>query len=339
MSSLRSVHDEPNSRGMLSVYIYSPDKNRWTRAPYAQEQPAKGSSAPTSLRLLTWNVDFMASYAVDRLKCTLDHIQRDVFNCTDGNAPEPCVILLQEIEAEVIPVLLSNEWVRAHFQVTPISKWNWPNKAHYGNITLISLDVPVVSASSLVFANSHMSRNALIVDVQLAASPRPETDATEIVGDGKNDSKVPRAALFRIRIANTAGRILCNVHLESLQQGASARPQQLALVTEALKEAGIKAGLVCGDMNDIMECDKNIPSSLGLSDAYTGDANDSNGHTWGYQPVCGYSPGRLDKILYTPRRGLVVQESTRVGVGVKTALGAWASDHYGLLTSVSITRE
>ncbi|KAL5526595.1 hypothetical protein ACEPAF_8319 [Sanghuangporus sanghuang] len=331
MSSLRSVHDEPNSRGMLSVYVYSPDKNRWTRAPYAQEQPTKGSSAPTSLRLLTWNVDFMAPHTADRLKCALDYIQRDVFNCTDGNAPEPCAILLQEIEAEVIPVLLSNEWVRAHFQVTPISKWNWPNKAHYGSITLISLGVPVVSASSLVFANSHMSRNALIVDVQLAGSTRPGTDTTEIVGNEDDGSKAPRAVLFRIRIAN--------VHLESLQQGASARPQQLALVTEALKEAGIKAGLVCGDMNDIMECDKTIPSSLGLSDAYTGDANDSKGHTWGYQPVCSYPPGRLDKILYTPHRGLVVEEPTRVGVGAKTALGAWASDHYGLLTSVSITRE
>ena len=229
-------------------------------------------------------------------------------------------------------MLLSNDWIRVHFQVTPISKWNWPNRAHYGNITLISLPIPVVSASSLVFANSHMSRNALIVDVQLAPSakgpPPPETGNTEIVG---NDDKVTRAPLFRIRIAN--------VHLESLQQGTSARPQQLALVRDALREKGIKAGLVGGDMNNIMECDKDIPSSLGLSDAYTGNDDDANGHTWGYQPACQFPPGRLDKILYTPDQGLIVAEPTRVGMGVKTALEQWASDHYGLLTSVSITRE
>ena len=59
---------------------------------------------------------------------------------------------------------------------------------------------------------------------------------------------------------------------------------------------------------------------------------DENGFTWGYQErdPGRFPPGRLDKILYLPRRGYKMDPPERIGVGLKTGGGAWVSDHYGL---------
>lgn len=329
MQALRAVNTEelPSSGGPLSIYTYSALKNRWTRTPYANANGAE-LSGPSQIRVLTWNVDFLAPQASGRLRCILTHIQHTVFNCQNGEAPPPSVLLLQEIEAEVIPVLLADAWLRAHFRVTPISKWNWPQRAHYGNVTLVSHGVPVCAASSLVFTESHMARGALMADVLLSGAE----DANEASG-------ASRVQPVRFRIANT--------HLESLKQGAQQRPVQLALIARALSEANLLGGMVCGDMNAISAGDRDTPKEVGLIDAYLGsnsdtdsdDAADTEGHTWGYQPVCAFPPGRLDKVLHTGEKGFVVEKPVRIGVGLQTADGEWASDHYGLLTTVTITRK
>ncbi|KAH8118064.1 Endonuclease/exonuclease/phosphatase [Phellopilus nigrolimitatus] len=311
MQSLRTVDADSGSFAgdLLSIYTFNPDKKRWCRAAY-QDRRSVPSALPSAIQILTWNVNFLGARISERLQCAIEHIQLAVFRCTDEQAPQPCVLLLQEIEAEVIPVLLGNTWVRNHFQVTPISKFNWPGRAHYGNITLVARSIPVLSASSLVFANSHMSRNALIVDLQLG-----EPKAEGLIENATVDASETRI----VRVAN--------VHLESLPQGAKARPEQLALVAKALKETGLFGGVVGGDMNAILESDIDTPKEVGVRDAYTGADDDVEGHTWGYQPICAFPPGRLDKILYTPGTGFV---------GVRTGRGDWVSDHYGLLTTFSI---
>ncbi|KAH9944817.1 Endonuclease/exonuclease/phosphatase [Amylocystis lapponica] len=265
---------------------------------------------PPSLCLLTWNVDFMAPNAQDRIIRVLTHIRDNILG-PPASSPGPCCILLQEISTSAFPALLAHDWVRRHFSVVPSSPTGWPRGASYGNVTLVSHAVPIRDAHSLVFGNSVMGRNALVVDVQLRPPPvaRTGTDA------------------LTLRIANT--------HLESLPQGAPARPVQLAAVAEVLRGASVDAGAVGGDMNAIGADDAHIHTHAGLQDAYSGAHGDERGFTWGFQPRSRFPAARIDKILYTPGCSLRVDEPVKVGVGLKTAQGQWASDHYGLVTTVS----
>ncbi|KAG9225053.1 hypothetical protein CCMSSC00406_0001796 [Pleurotus cornucopiae] len=86
--------------------------------------------------------------------------------------------------------------------------------------------------------------------------------------------------------------------------------------------------------------DKRLPQQNGLRDAWRKGDEDENGFTWGYQgkDVGKYPPGRLDKVLFVPRRGLKVDEPAKIGVGVQTQEGKFASDHYGLVTTVRVLR-
>ncbi|KAH9938708.1 Endonuclease/exonuclease/phosphatase [Fomitopsis serialis] len=266
---------------------------------------------PTSIRLVSWNVDFMAPNADARLRCALDHIRSalegQAGGADAGESPVPCCILLQEIEGEAMSVLLKHRWVREHFIAIPTSANTWPSP-RYGNVTLVSNTVPTVGAQSLVFGNSVMGRNAVFVDVQLAAP-----------GDGT-------PALLRI----------ANVHLESLPEGTSRRPAQLLATAELLRAPGVHAGIVAGDMNPIDPRDATLPAEAELTDAYQGSEDDETSFTWGYQPRNRFPVCRMDKILHTGSSSLVVDPPSRIGVGLKTAKGQWASDHYGLMTTVRL---
>ena len=87
----------------------------------------------------------------------------------------------------------------------------------------------------------------------------------------------------------------------------------------------------------VAAADALLPGAVGLCDAWAGGADDGRDTTWGYQPPSHeFAPGRLDKVLYVPNGVCAVDRPERVGVGVKTALGQWASDHFGLMTSVRL---
>jgi tyrosyl-DNA phosphodiesterase 2 len=264
---------------------------------------------PTRFRILTWNVDFATPQPVRRLKTALAYIQKDVFSCKSGEAPDPCCILLQEVQVRAFQTILDNEWIRKHFAITPVTPERWPNASEYGNVTLVSHSIPACHAWSLEFANSRMSRNALLVDLKLSSPDRDNAPVT-------------------IRVANT--------HLESLSEGAVARPLQMVLIAKLLKEKMLHGGIVGGDMNAIGRSDVPKVADAGLVDTWGGDDEDEDGYTWGFQPKSRYPPGRLDKILITPDSGFMIEEPKKVGVGVRTADGEWTSDHYGLLTTVSV---
>lgn len=260
----------------------------------------------------------MATNCRTRLTTVLDHIQNDVFKCSNGQQPHPCCILLQEVDAEAMPKLLEHEWLRQYFSIVPTTceDWSMPN---YGNVTLVSRTVPVLSAQILTFGNSMMGRHSIIVDLLLDGRSTSSSEDEEESGP----------STVTVRVAN--------VHLESLPMGTSARPLQLSAVAKTLQEDGIYVGVVAGDMNDITPQDRLIHAQAGLLDAWKRDDDDDEGLTWGFQPSCQYPVGRLDKIFYNTDEGCSVDEPERVGVGLKTSRGQWASDHYGLITTLRVT--
>ena len=288
----------------LGLYTSKWSLSNWNTLPkYSKIAP------PKSIKLVSWNVDFMAPRAEDRLRCAMDHIRSHLEEPTeDGSVSHrifPSCVLLQEIHGDAMSIILRNKWIREHFIVVPTSTRYWPS-SRYGNVTLISSTVPAVRAQSLVFGNSRMGRNAVVVDVHLAA---PGSDTP---------------ALLRI----------ANVHLESLPEGTSKRPEQLLSTAELLRADGVQAGVVAGDMNPIDSRDASLPAEASLTDAYQGAEDDESAFTWGYQPRNRFPACRMDKILYTGSAVLEVDAPCRIGVGLKMATGQWVSDHYGLITTV-----
>ncbi|CCM03981.1 uncharacterized protein FIBRA_06137 [Fibroporia radiculosa] len=311
----------------------------WRPVPPDKSHPA-GSSLPSSLRLLSWNVDFMAPNQSDRLRCALSHIRSHLSSAStstsgrtsdtseaqsvtaEGTEPVPCCILLQEISGGAFPALLSDKWVRRYFTVVPNSVTEWPTRT-YGVATLISRSIPVLKAQSLAFSNSRMGRNALLVDVRLSVSPSS-------LGNSPDGETNERSRTHVLRIGN--------VHLESLPQGTPMRPSQLMATGKMLRAEDVNGGIVGGDMNPIDPIDAAIHQNAGLEDAYRGAEENENSFTWGYQPPSGYPARRMDKIFYTAQEGcrMQVDEPERIGVGLRTAQGQWVSDHYGLLTTVQL---
>lgn len=85
---------------------------------------------------------------------------------------EPCCILLQEVSLNALDFLLSIDWVLNDFLIIPAGSVQWPRGAQYGNVTLISKNIPFVAGQWLNFADSSMGRNALrIANTHLESLP------------------------------------------------------------------------------------------------------------------------------------------------------------------------
>ncbi|KAI0342858.1 hypothetical protein BDW22DRAFT_1429000 [Trametopsis cervina] len=283
----------------------------------------------TAVKILTWNVDFMAPNPRTRLSTVLEHIQVDVFGCSsDEEQPDPCCILLQEVNPEAFPEILENEWVRQHFCVVPVRPDDWPD-GHYGNVTLVTRTIAVLSAQLLQFGNSLMGRHALVVDLRLDAPKHGTSKASESsTSDEETERRSLTAPTVTVRVAN--------VHLESLPMGTSMRPGQLSAAADMVRADGVHAGLIAGDMNAIAPEDAVIHEQAGLIDAWTGGEDEEDALTWGHQPPMEFPPGRLDRMFYTPNGRCAVVEPERVGVGLQTIEGQWASDHCGLVTTLRV---
>ncbi|OJT11482.1 hypothetical protein TRAPUB_12034 [Trametes pubescens] len=229
-------------------------------------------SLPSELRLITWNVDFSTPNCEARILRILSYIQSSVL----ASPPEPCCILLQELDAKSLRVLLASEWVRKHFVIAPDSPELWAT--FYGNATLVSRSIPLHHVvRSMLFWNTNMGRQALFVDIPLRST-------------ATGDTRV-------VRVANT--------HLESLVVGTKARPAQLKAIAEMLRSDEVDGGVVGGDMNMIGDTrDQNIHVDAGLEDACL-FPDQAASHTWGYQPPCQYPPRRLDRVFFTGK-GLLV---------------------------------
>lgn len=322
------------SRHALNLYSFDrdPKASGWAQL----SLPSKAAAAPSSIRVISWNVDFMAEHADHRLMCALDHLQSTVVKGSEIPTSPPC-ILLQEVEDEAIHVILDHSWVQENFNVSPISSSDWHQHSHYGSVTLVHKTIPVSNVFKIAFEKSVMGRFVLLVDLNLGIPT-----AATVTGAGHRDNAADERSGGR---QDAVTFRLASVHLESLPEGAGARPRQLRAVASALKEEQCFGGMVCGDMNAIQESDRNTPAEVGLLDAFQGE--DSEGLTWGFQPKCRFPPGRLDKILYTPAldTSFSVDAPALVGVGLCASVpreggnnneSVWASDHYGLATTLSI---
>ncbi|KAG2146188.1 Endonuclease/exonuclease/phosphatase [Suillus bovinus] len=306
---MRPVRQEADAQVPLRAVRYSSRKKRWAQT----SNCARGvrEPLPSTVRLVTWNLDFTASDKKKRLLAALSYIQQHVLDCrTTSERPEPCCIMLQEVHVSVFAEILNAEWVRRCFVVAPASVDKWPDQAVYGNVTLVSRTIPVVNVSTIAFSNSKMKRNAIFVDIKLSI-PAHE-DEPRLSG-----------GIITLRVANT--------HLESMPEGAGARPRQLKLIATALRGRGMFGGIVAGDMNAIGPADETIVEAAGLYDAWEGDNDDEEGFTWGYQSAGRLPPGRLDKVLTTGQEGFVVDQPERIGIGETIGRDKWVSDHYGLL--------
>ncbi|TFK78192.1 hypothetical protein K466DRAFT_592885 [Polyporus arcularius HHB13444] len=300
LSHLRS--DSPPPVLPIQIKSYSPQLPGWTTTNPAGSYD---TSAPAVLRLLTWNVDFMAAGSRRRVSCILDHLRDIVLPDVSGSC-----ILLQELDYESFQEVLLNEWVREHYAVTPPDTESW--ETYYGVATLVSRDLRAFDPQMMPFKNSIMGRTALFVDLELS------------LVDSKDSSSHQTRV---VRIANT--------HLESLPMGTERRPVQLRHIADKLREDGVTGGgLVAGDMNMIDPVDQDIHVRAGLQDACESD--DPSAFTWGFQPPMQFPPGRLDRIFFTGDH-LEVAPVEVVGKGLKVQrTGEWASDHYGLMTTVTI---
>ncbi|KAI0833452.1 Endonuclease/exonuclease/phosphatase [Trametes gibbosa] len=274
---------------------------------YQPDPPLKyrcEKSIPSELRLVTWNVDFMAPHSDARFLHILSYLQKSTLSAP----PEPSCILLQELDAKSFAALLASDWVRKHYAVVPDSTKEWCDH-HYGNATLVSRSIPVQNVKKMNFYNSQMGRTAIFVDIPI----RPWADSDE---------------LRVVRVANT--------HLESLPQGTSRRPAQLKAIAELLCAEGVDGGVVGGDMNMIGDTkDQTIHIAAGLEDACL-FPDDPASHTWGYQPVCQWPPQRLDRVFFVGE-GLLVDSVQVIGRGLRIKNGQWASDHCGLSTTISFS--
>lgn len=308
-------YESDDSRPTLLVTLhpkyFHPEKGAWKHVSRRKIEEQKHH--PSSIKVVTWNIDFQSAYVEERLEAVLRHLETTVFKCPSGEAPEPCCIMLQEVHRDVLPCILEDSWVRDHFVVTPVNNDKWPDPV-YGNVTLVSRSLAVVQAHLVKFGHSSMGRTGVMVDIKFR---KPSAAAEEIT----------------LRLINT--------HLESLPIGARYRPIQLQCLATFLKAEGIKGGLIAGDMNAIGQSDVDLAIDAGLKDAWRKGDRDDAGFTWGYQGGGDFPAARLDRVFFQPRKGYKVDEPKPIGVGLKAKKGllkCWASDHYGLEAILRVLR-
>lgn len=267
------------------------------------------------MRVVSWNIDCMRPEPDLRLDAALSYIQHHVFKCrTNRRCPEPCSILLQGVQATAFDTILNNKWVQNFFVVIPSTTDAWPKLAKYGSVTLLSRSIDIAKSTSIHFSCSEPQLHAIFIDVKLSGL--------------LDTAKAPPSSesVVTLRIANT--------HLDPLPDGAPIREKQLKLIANALMQDGLFGGIVGGDFNAVSPNDFALVESVGLLDAWSGD---DGGFTWGYQPRSPLTPGRLDKLVYTPRPGFFIDTPKNIAVGKKygkLTRRRWISDHYALLTKV-----
>ncbi|KAI0300932.1 Endonuclease/exonuclease/phosphatase [Russula brevipes] len=267
--------------------------------PYEIDAPYAAKTLPTSLILITWNVDFAQNNASPRLTAALDHLQFHAFPEYNGGQPPPCIILLQEISSP---------------------EAGWPQGARYGTATLVARCAPLAGSACVPYEESHMCRNALVTDV-LVGGAEPHARVLRVVNT--HLESLPEGTQRRVSQMGVVGRLLKEAGIVGGIVGGDMNA--IAPSDEALAEEN---GLA-----DAWERTRSARGDDGEGDAGEGE-EEEDGTTWGYQPRSRFPPGRLDKILYTESDGFEVRDVRRLAVGLRMPGGAWVSDHYGLICKV-----
>ena len=279
----------------------------------------------------------------------LDYLRRVIDACRDVSAgsdvhgeptgersfyptPPPAnVIMLQEVTREAFEAILRDQWVKGYYQIVPSSPDEWTpeptpeesgrgRKAEYGNVILATRSLPVTRPRIIHFADTTEQRTAITFDTLLSVPRHPRSNHTT--------RRHEKRTTARLRLACT--------QLESGQLGVFSRRHQLETVSSEIMDNRIDGAVLAGDMNVAHFGDIGMPQLVGLSDAETRTENDPASFTWGYHPGrSGKQPCRRDKILYWQnRKRFWVNEIRTLGIGLKMRNGQYATDHYGIMTSV-----
>ena len=276
----------------------------------SMEQPIN----PKFIRLISWNIDFMAGYAEERMSAALQYLDKLV----TSTPPEiPVVLFLQEMISSDLEQIRESEWVKKRFQVTDFDNQNWTGFM-YGTTTLVDRRLTIKSVFRVPWF-SGMERDGLFVDLVLSST----CDDT--------------ASILR----------LCNTHLESLPADPPVRPTQLADAARYLKDGDVACALLAGDLNAIQPFDRTLHTDNHLKDTYLelgGQEDTEDGYTWGPQAKKWsrerFGSCRMDKILFTG--DLQPKSFGRIGMGVTVADDVlkevqqenevgYVTDHYGVM--------
>ena len=275
------------------------------------------------LRVVSWNIDFMAPGRASRASAAMAHL-KEVF----GHPPPPLVIMLQEVHGQSLEAILSHSWIRDNFVLSNVEA-----PSRYFTLMMVSQQIQAETWFRMPLP-SRMGRDALVVDIPVLPPGK----------EPKHTSKFLR---------------LCTTHLESLPEaeGQERRPLQLAQISALLKapptaRAQIVAGLVGGDMNPISPIDatSHEAEDVKLRDVWEETpappipllkpfqkdltCGRARGNTWGYQSRGARARKRLDNFFYTGSAETVplpeAQDLTgkigRLGIAVKTRVEVWESE-------------
>ncbi|KAL1724267.1 hypothetical protein EV715DRAFT_189074 [Schizophyllum commune] len=319
----------------VKVCRWRDTKAKWSHLPQAS---LNARDPPSDVRLITWCMDGEGRRSESRSRPPAgshgrgaesrsrppasSHSRQPTAsthkrgNTTFGRPP-PCVICLQEVSGAALErVLVNHPWVRAYFCLLPHERKKWPEEAKFGNVTLVSRDVPVEAAAVLRFGRSAMGRSALITHIWLRGAR---------VREGATERRTLRVAVI-------------NTQLEGTQPpGRDYRRKQLELLSQFLRVEGVNGGVIAGNMYPEGPGDHDQPEKvLKLKDAWKGGNNDPAGAT--VFDKYGLPPTRHSKILSQPRRGLKVDEPKQFGINVKCEDGSLCSEHCGLISTMHMLK-
>ena len=270
----------------LNPHTYSPRSFSWR--PFRCSS-GRGSLDPGRLlRIISWNIDFMAPDRRKRALSAMSHL-KDVF----GDPPPASVIMLQDVHSDSLAAILERSWIKENFAISNVDA---PER--YFTIIMVSRNLQAESWFRFPLP-TRMGRDVLLADVPI--SP--------IGGDSEHSKRILR---------------LCTAHLESLweREGHEFRPRQLAQISALLKAPSrhgvqIAGGLVGGDMNPISPLDFTChkTSDVDLRDVWEDTPflpsprlkpfqkdltyGRAKGNTWGYQSAGPRGRKRMDKFFYT----------------------------------------
>jgi hypothetical protein len=95
---------------MSQAHWHADDNGDWQ--PYTSVQPHVSSAGPvdpSKIRLLSWNIDFMAPYATERMSAALRYLDRFTAYSTPNT---PIVVFLQEMTPPDLKQIREATWVK-----------------------------------------------------------------------------------------------------------------------------------------------------------------------------------------------------------------------------------
>ena len=306
---------------LLIPSVYVPMTSSWR--PFKSDAEQGVFCQGSLLRVVSWNIDFMAPGRPSRASAAMAHL-KEVF----GDPPPPLVVMLQEVHSQSLEAILSHSWIRNNFVLSNVEA---PDR--YFTLMMVSQQVQAETWFRMPLP-SRMGRDALVVDIPVLPPGK----------EAKNTSRFLR---------------LCTTHLESLPEAEEKeqRPLQLAQISALLKapptaRAQIIAGLVGGDMNPISPIDaaSHEAEDVKLRDVWEDTPappipprkpfqkdltyGRARGNTWGYQSPGPRARKRFDKFFNSgsaetvplPEAQDLTGKIRRLGIAVKTKAEVWESE-------------